>query len=96
MSNQVEINKIEATSSSWWVAGWRPYIGWICGTSMAVYFLPMFIIGTYLWSRQVLISGTWVSPPDLGVGQIISLVGAMLGLSLLRTYEKKSDVQGNH
>ena len=29
--NQTEINKIEAASSSIFVAGWRPFIGWICG-----------------------------------------------------------------
>lgn len=96
MTNQVEINKIEAASPSKWVSGWRPYIGWICGTAMAVYFLPIFLIGTYLWARQVIWSGTWMAPPDLGIGQIISLVGAMLGLATLRTYEKKIGVQGDH
>jgi hypothetical protein len=95
-NNQVEINKIEAASSSWWVAGWRPYIGWICGTAMAVYFLPMFIIGTYLWARQVIVTGTWITPPDLGIGQVISLVASMLGLAVLRSFEKDKGVQNSH
>lgn len=95
-SNQVDINKIEAASSSVFVAGWRPYIGWILGTAMGVYFLPMFIIGTFLWARQVIITGIFIMPPDLGIGQVIALAGSMLGLAGLRTYEKKNDVQGNH
>ena len=28
---QTEINKAEAQSSSIFVAGWRPFIGWVCG-----------------------------------------------------------------
>ncbi|NUO80835.1 hypothetical protein HUU05_12215, partial [candidate division KSB1 bacterium] len=28
---QAEINKIEAAHRSVFVAGWRPFIGWVCG-----------------------------------------------------------------
>lgn len=28
---QIEINKIEAASTNWFVAGWRPFIGWVSG-----------------------------------------------------------------
>src|SRR3989304_5894062 len=51
-TNQVDINKLEAVSPSWWNSGWRPYIGWILGTSMGIYFIPLFAIGTYLWAGQ--------------------------------------------
>ena len=30
-SGQIEINKVEAGSASLFVAGWRPFIGWVCG-----------------------------------------------------------------
>ena len=33
--SQVDVNKTEAASSSLFVSGWRPFIGWICGISLA-------------------------------------------------------------
>ena len=35
ISGQMEINKIEAASSSVFVAGWRPFAGWTCGIGLA-------------------------------------------------------------
>ena len=31
MVAQTDINKVEAASSSLFIAGWRPFIGWGCG-----------------------------------------------------------------
>lgn len=31
---QTELNKIEATHRSVFVAGWRPFIGWVCGLAL--------------------------------------------------------------
>jgi len=41
---QVELNKAEATHRSVFVAGWRPAIGWVCGTGLALAFVinPLF------------------------------------------------------
>ena len=35
ISGQMEINKVEAGSSSVFVAGWRPFAGWTCGIGLA-------------------------------------------------------------
>ena len=35
MVGQLEINKAEASSTSWFVAGWRPMVGWVCGLGLA-------------------------------------------------------------
>jgi len=32
---QMDINKVEAGSSSIFVAGWRPFAGWVCGFGLA-------------------------------------------------------------
>ena len=32
---QIEINKIEAAHKNLFVAGWRPFIGWVCGVALA-------------------------------------------------------------
>ncbi|MDA8524199.1 holin family protein [Alphaproteobacteria bacterium] len=31
---QLEINKIEAAYKTVFVAGWRPFIGWVCGLAL--------------------------------------------------------------
>lgn len=85
---QVEVNKIEAGHSSVFVAGWRPFIGWVCGAALALYYIPMFIIGMGLWVWACLEAGAMVPRPELGVAEIIGLVMAMLGLGGLRTFEK--------
>jgi hypothetical protein len=89
---QVEVNKIEAAHSSVFVAGWRPFIGWVCGVALALYYVPMFIIGMALWVWACLEAGQLVPRPELGVAEIIGLVMAMLGLGGLRTLEKMRGV----
>jgi hypothetical protein len=89
---QVEVNKIEAGHATVFVAGWRPFIGWVCGVALALYYIPMFIIGMALWIWACLEAGQLVPRPELGVAEIIGLVMAMLGLGGLRTLEKLNGV----
>ena len=89
---QVEVNKIEAAHPTVFVAGWRPFIGWVCGVALALYYIPMFIIGMALWIWACLEAGQLVPRPELGVAEIIGLVMAMLGLGGLRTLEKLNGV----
>ena len=89
---QVEVNKIEAGHATVFVAGWRPFIGWVCGVALALYYIPMFIIGMALWIWACLEAGQLVPRPELGIAEIIGLVMAMLGLGGLRTLEKLNGV----
>jgi hypothetical protein len=86
-SQQAEINKIEAQHSSIFVAGWRPYIGWVCGMAIAWAFLfaPMLS-----WLLPVL--GVVSVVPPLQTEFLLELVFAMLGLGGLRTFEKLKGV----
>ncbi len=77
---QVEINKIEAGHRSLFVAGWRPFIGWVCGLGLANAFLVTPFLDAYL-------PGTSVSLPT---EIMMEVVVAMLGLGALRTVEKLS------
>lgn len=36
---QIELNKEEAKSSSLFVSGWRPFVGWTCGVALAYHFI---------------------------------------------------------
>ena len=84
---QVEVNKIEAGHSSVFVAGWRPFIGWVCGAALAW----AFIVGPVLaWSLAVF--GIRETLPPIMTDNLFELVLAMLGLGGLRTFEKMRGV----
>lgn len=80
---QAEVNKIEAASASVFVAGWRPFIGWVCGMGLAWQYIGLPIAAAVI---------TNINPaivlPSLGSDNLMELVFAMLGLGGLRTFEK--------
>lgn len=80
---QNEVNKAEATNTSLFIAGWRPYIGWVCGTGLAFQFLVGPIV-TWLAA----LNGKPVVFPTLDMGTLLTLLLGMLGLGGMRTYEK--------
>jgi hypothetical protein len=85
---QQEINKIEAQHRSVFVAGWRPFIGWVCGVSIAFYFIPQFALAAYIWASQSLAGGELLPYPADGAEHLFELVLAMLGMATLRSAEK--------
>jgi hypothetical protein len=89
---QVAINLEEAKSSRLFVAGWRPFIGWICGLAIGWHFLlhPMVVWGMAIWLPEQEL------PPSLDLGELYPVVIGMLGLGVYRTYEKSKSVQRNH
>jgi hypothetical protein len=84
---QIELNKVEASHRSIFVAGWRPFIGWVCGISLAVYYIPQYLLASYLWVTMCLNAGHLVAYPVSPAG-LLELVLALLGLGMLRTAEK--------
>lgn len=38
-AGQMEVNKVEAAHRSVFVAGWRPFIGWVAGSALAYQFI---------------------------------------------------------
>jgi len=85
---QIEVNKIEAAHSSIFVAGWRPFIGWVCGVCLALYYGVQILVGTALWIWASVHAETLVERPELGLAEIIGLTGVLLGGASLRTFEK--------
>lgn len=80
---QIEVNKSEAQHQSVFVAGWRPFIGWICGVGLFWAF-----VGYPLASWMVALSRPDLPIPKLSTDILLELVLAMLGLGGLRTFEK--------
>lgn len=79
---QLDVNKQEAASASTFVSGWRPYIGWVCGTALGYQFLVHPLL-CWLSAAQ-----GWPVPPRLDIDTLLTLLTGMLGLAGLRTGEK--------
>ena len=90
VNGQLEINKIEAASTNWFVAGWRPYIGWICGTGLGYQFLFMPITNGIIKLFTDTVPFVALDTPTL-----VACLSGLLGLGSLRTYEKKTGAEGN-
>lgn len=84
LQGQLEVNKAEAASPSVFVAGWRPFIGWVCGAACAWNWIGLPIVKAFL-PLVVGISLT-VAPADLS--EMLPVLMGMLGLGGLRTFEK--------
>lgn len=88
MLGQLEVNKAEAATGSLFIGGWRPAIGWTCAVSLFSYYVPYCLIATALWAVQVYQTGFMLPRPDLGIADLLGLVGSMLGMAGLRTKER--------
>ena len=80
---QAETNKIEAGHRSIWVAGWRPFLGWVAGFGFAWVFV---IAPVAQWVCALL--GIHIVLPVLHTDVMMELTIALLGLSGLRSWEK--------
>jgi hypothetical protein len=77
---QAEINKVEAQHRTIFVAGWRPFIGWVCGFALAYNFVLRDMLIWFIGPEQV--------PPALQMEHLMTVLVGMLGLGGMRTYEK--------
>ena len=85
---QLEINKVEAAHRSIFVAGWRPFIGWICGAALAWHFILAPMIGAaFAWA-----GADAPELPAFDMQSLMTILGGMLGLGSLRTFEKYKGV----
>ncbi|MDB4306098.1 holin family protein [bacterium] len=81
---QAAINKVEAQHRSVFVAGWRPFIGWVCGFALAYIWLIRPLLGDLLHATF-----GYVTPPlEIGAVDVVALLGPLLGIGGLRTVEK--------
>jgi hypothetical protein len=90
MNAQTEINKIEAAHSSIFIAGWRPFIGWVCGLGLFYHY-----IGFSIFQWAIAMFKIDVIAPKLDTEGLLSIVFALLGLGTLRTFEKVKGAEAN-
>jgi hypothetical protein len=91
---QVELNKVEAQHRSIFVAGWRPFIGWVCGYALLYNFIVRDIAAWIITLIYPLIEGVpqVEAPPELAMTHLMTVLMGMLGLGGMRTYEKLKGV----
>lgn len=82
-TNQSDVNKVEAASTSIFVAGWRPFIGWTCGSAFAI----NFVVGP-MGEWVALLTGKVAHFPQMDITTMMPVLLGMLGLGGMRTYEK--------
>lgn len=84
---QTEVNAVEAAHRSIFVAGWRPFIGWVCGAAFAYHFVALPVTQFVLaWF------GKMTPVPAFDMDSLLAVLMGMLGLGGLRTYEKIKSV----
>jgi len=91
---QVDINKIEAASTSVFVSGWRPAVGWVGVAGLAYQFLG-YPLMQWVWAfgqGADLIPKGLPAPPDLQVEQLMTLLAGLLGFGGMRSFEKSKGV----
>ena len=80
---QLAVNKAEAESTDPFRAGWRPFIGWVCGMGLAFQFVVRPLAN---WT--IAIQGSTTFLPGLELETLMTLLFGMLGLGAYRTVEK--------
>ena len=82
---QIEVNKAEAASGSLFKGGWRPFIGWVCGIAFCYHFVvqPIIIFVVALVGVNI------PNLPEFQMNTLLTVLGGMLGIGSLRTYDKQ-------
>jgi hypothetical protein len=83
ITGQLQINQVEAASASVFVAGWRPFIGWVCGAAFAYKFV-LAPAAAFALSA----AGHPITLPVLDFTEMSTVLLGMLGIGGLRTLEK--------
>ena len=85
---QVEVNKAEAQHRSIFVAGWRPFVGWVCGIALAYHFVlaPIILFSVSITGIQI------PELPSFNMETLTTVLLGMLGLGGLRSFEKYKGV----
>ena len=82
---QIELNKIEAGHRSIFVAGWRPFIGWVCGFALLWHFI---LFDFLTWITVNFFPQVTELPELSGTETLVTVLLSLLGLGAMRTAEK--------
>ena len=89
---QIKVNLEEAKSTNWFVAGWRPAVGWVGAIGFA-YATVVEPLGRFVAQVGFGYTGAF---PALELGLLLTTLGGLLGLGTLRTVEKVRGAANAH
>jgi hypothetical protein len=88
MIAQTDINKVEAASTSIFVAGWRPFCGWVGGAGLAyaaiVEPLLRLVASLYGYTGDFPVIDTTIT---------MQILFGLLGLGAMRSYDKAAEIK---
>jgi len=87
---QIDVNKADASNINFFIAGWRPFVGWVGGLGLAY----AAIIEPLLRFIFVQI-GYHGAFPIIDTSITMQVLTGLLGLGAMRTYEKKTGTESN-
>jgi len=101
IQGQLAINAKEAAHGSVFVAGWRPFIGWIGGLALAYQFI-LYPLLVWIWAlgqaqgwipchidpSNTSTLCTFTTPPVFDSGALFAMLTGLLGIGGMRSYDK--------
>lgn len=90
---QIAVNAQEAQHTSLFVAGWRPFIGWVCGFAFTWTFLLYPILQFVVLVLGVPLDLSLL--PVMDLSEMMPVLLGMLGLGAMRSYERRNGVERN-
>lgn len=92
MLGQIDINKQEAAHTSVFVAGWRPFVGWVggCGLAYAAILDPLMRFVAKVGFNYM---GNF---PEIDTTITMQVLFGLLGLGAYRSFEKSKGVDGKN
>jgi hypothetical protein len=88
---QIQTNLEEAKSTNWFVAGWRPFVGWICGAGLA-YVAIFEPIARFVAKVFFNYAGDF---PVINTDLTMQVLMGVLGLGAMRSVEKVKGGEGS-
>jgi len=92
LTGQMRINEKEAEHKSIFVAGWRPFVGWVGGVALGYQFI-LYPLLLWIWAivDPTNAAGQAMKPPPvLAADELYTVLLGMLGIGAMRSYDKKN------
>lgn len=94
MKAQIAVDQVEAGSTSTFVAGWRPFVGWACGAAFCYVYILQPMLQFALVAFKVNFDMTRM--PALDIADMMPVLLGMLGLGAMRSYDKANGTGNGH
>lgn len=86
IKGQIQTNIAEAANSHVFVSGWRPYVGWACGSAFVYAYIVQPLLQMLLVMFHAHFDPTLL--PKLDISEMMPVLLGMLGLAGMRSYDK--------